>query len=76
MNCGEGLITVDKETSAVQLVHFTLQEYPSAHPDIFSRPHSTMVEICLTSLNSQQVEALAVDPPVTQDTIFLEYCAV
>ena len=34
----QGLIAVDKEASTVRLIHFTLQEYFSAHPDIFSRP--------------------------------------
>ena len=53
VNCCQGLITVDKEASTVRLIHFTLQEYLSAHPDIFSQPHSALAEICLTYLNSQ-----------------------
>ncbi|RPA88445.1 hypothetical protein L873DRAFT_1584699, partial [Choiromyces venosus 120613-1] len=32
VNCCQGLITVDKEASTVRLIHFTLQEYLSAHP--------------------------------------------
>ena len=73
----QGLITVDKEASTVRLIHFTLQEYFSAHPDIFSRPHSVMAEICLTYLNSQQIKALSTAPPPgTQSTPFLEYCSV
>jgi len=77
IGCCQGLITVDKEASTVRLIHFTLQEYLSAHPDIFSRPHSVMAEICLTYLNSQQVKALSTDPsPGTQNTPFLEYCSV
>ena len=35
-----------------------------------------MVEICLTYLNSQQVEALTADPPITQDTPFQEHRSV
>jgi len=77
VNCCRGLIAVDKEASTVRLIHFTLQEYLSTHPDIFSRPHSTMAEICLTYLSSQQVKALSTCPsPYTQNTPFLEYCSV
>ena len=77
VNCCQGLITVDKEASTVRLVQFTLQEYLSAHPDIFIKPHSAMAEICLTSLNSQQVKALsAAHSPDTQNAPLLEYCSV
>jgi len=73
----QGLITVDKEASTVRLIHFTLQEYFSAHPDIFSKPHSAMAEICLTYLNSQQVKALSTAPSASMENIpFLEYCSV
>ena len=76
VNCCQGLITVEKEGSIVRLIHFTLQEYLSAHPDIFSRPHSAMAEICLSYLNSGQVRALSADPsPDTQNMPFLEYCS-
>ena len=77
VSCCQGLITVDKEASTVRLIHFTLQEYLSAHPDIFSSPHSVMADICLTYLNSQQVKALLTAPsPDTQSAPFLEYCSV
>ena len=77
VSCCQGLITVDKEASTVRLIHFTLQEYLSARPDIFSSPHSAMAEICLTYLNSQQVNALLPAPsPDTQSAPFLEYCSV
>ena len=77
ISCCQGLITVDKGTSTVRLIHFTQQEYLFAHPDIFSRPHSAMAEICLTYLNSQQVKALSAEPFLdTQDAPFLEYCSV
>ena len=76
MNCPQGLITVDKEASTVQLIHFTLQEYLSAYRDIFSSPHSAMAESCLTYPNSQQVIALSTVPsPDTQSAPFL-YCSV
>ena len=77
VSCCQGLITVDKETSTVRLIHFTLQEYLSSHPDIFSGPHSAMAEICLTYLNSKQVKALSTAPASdTQNARFLEYCSV
>ena len=76
VNCCQGLITVDKEASTVRLVHFTLQEYLSVHPDIFTKPHSAMAEICLTYLNSEQVKALSIaHSSDTQVTPFLEYCS-
>jgi len=77
VSCCQGLIAVDKEASTVRLIHFTLQEYLSAHPDLFSRPHSAMAEICLTYLSSQQVEALSTSPSLdTPNMPFLEYCSV
>src|SRR5207302_4371165 len=76
VSCCQGLITVDKEGSTVRLIHFTLQEYLSAHPHIFNRPHSTMAEICLTFLNSPWVKALSVDPfHDIRNIPFLEYCS-
>ena len=77
VNCYQGLITVDKEASTVRLIHFTLQEYLSAHPDIFIKPHSAMAVFCLTYLNSKQVKALSTAPsPDTRGGSFLEYCSV
>ena len=77
----QGLITVDKEESNVRLIHFTLKEYLSAHPDIFSRPHPTMAEVSLTYLNSQTVKALSTNPSadlsiLIHDKPFLEYCSL
>ena len=77
VSCCQGLITVNKETSTVRLVHFTLQEYFSARPGIFSRPHSVMADVCLTYLNSEQVKAISADPSANAfHTPFLEYCSV
>ena len=77
VSCCQGLITVDKEASTVRLIHFTLKEYLSAHPDIFSRPHAAIAEICLTYLNSQQVKALSANPSCnTKDLPFLKYSSV
>jgi len=77
VSCCQGLIALDKGASTVRLVHFTLQEYLSAHPDIFSRPHSAMAEICLTYLSSKQVKAISTRlSPDTRAMPFLEYCSV
>jgi len=77
MGCCQGLITVDGGTSAVQFIHPTVKEYLSTRPDIFSKPHAAISEICLTYLNSEQVKALSAGPSaVIQDKPFLEYCSV
>ena len=75
--CCQGLIVVEKESSAVRLIHFTLQEYLRAHPDLFGAAHSKMAETCLSYLNSQQVKALPIFPFIgPQNTPFLEYSSV
>jgi len=77
VRCCQGLIAIDKASSTMRLIHFTLKEYLSAHPDLFSRPHSAMAEICLTYLSSQQVKALSTNPsPDSWNAPFLEYCSV
>ena len=58
LDCCQGLITVDVEASTVRLIHYTVQEYLSSHPGLFSKPHSILAETCLTYLNSQQVKYL------------------
>ena len=77
VSCCQGLITIDKKASTVRLIHFTLQEYLSSHPDIFSRPHSTIAEICLTYLNFKQVKAIPANrSPDLSYTPFLKYCSL
>ena len=77
VSCCQGLITVDKEASTVRLIHFTLREYLSSSPDIFSRPHSAMAEICLTYLNSEQVKAIPANRYTRPlDNSFLQYCSL
>ena len=53
-----GLVTVD-ESSAVRLVHFTLQEYFNTHSKHFENPRSAMAEVCLTYLNFDSVNELS-----------------
>ena len=77
VNCCQGLITLDQEGSTVRLIHFTLKEYLSAHPHVFSRPHSVMAEVCLTYLNLQQVKAIPLsDSPDLSAIPFLEYSSL
>ena len=77
LGCCQGLVSVDKGTSTVQLIHFTLQEHLRAHPELFSTTHSTMAETCLSYLNSRQVKALPTSPsPDLRGTPFLEYSSL
>jgi len=46
-----GLLAVEASSSTVRLVHFTLQEHLLGDPTLFSSPHSTIAEVCLTYLN-------------------------
>jgi len=76
VSCCQGLITVD-EASTVRLIHFTLQEYLVTSRNIFSTPHATMAEICLTYLNSEKVKAIPADcSPNVPNMPFLKYCSL
>ena len=75
--CCQGLIVIDKEASIVRLIHFTLQEYLRAHPQLLGAAHSTIAETCLSYLNLQQVKALSTTPsPDLRGTPFLEYSSL
>jgi len=75
--CCQGLVVVDKEASTIRLIHFTVQEYLRAHPDLFSTTHSTIAETCLSYLNSQQVKALSASSIIDlQSTPFLTYSSL
>jgi len=75
--CCQGLIVIDKEASTVRLIHFTLQEYLRAHPQLFGTAHSSIAETCLSYLNSQQVKALSpTSSPDLQNIPFLEYSSL
>ena len=77
LDCCQGLVTVDKGSSTVRLIHFTLQEDLRTYPDLFDRPHSTMAETCLTYLNFQRFKDLVAAPSLDlQDTLFLEYSSL
>jgi len=77
LDCCQGLVTIEKGTSAVRLIHYTLQEYLRTHPDLFHRAHSTMAETCLTYLNFQHVKDLAAHLyPNPRSTPFLKYSSL
>jgi len=74
LNCCQGFVMVDKESSTVRLIHYTVQEYLSTHPGLLSKPHSVLAETCLTYLNSPQVKNLPSHPhPDHQSMPFLKY---
>jgi len=52
LSCCQGLVAIDKEASTVRLIHFTIQEYLRAQPELLDTAHSTMAETCLSYLNS------------------------
>jgi len=74
--CSLGLATVEKSSSTVRLVHYTLQEYLSHNSNLFLQPHSLIAEICLTYLNFRQVIGFspALDS-VPQTVPFVEYAS-
>ena len=74
--CCQGLVTIDKGTSTIRLIHFTLQEHLRTHPDLFDRAHSTIAETCLTYLNFQHVTDLSSSTPDHRGTPFLEYSSL
>jgi len=73
LGCCQGLITVDKESSTVRLIHFTVQEYLCAHPDLFIHPHTVIAKSCLTYLNSRQVKNLPSYPPPPPSHQFMPF---
>ena len=77
LGCCQGLATMEKGTSTVRLIHFTLQEYLCTHPDLFDKAHSTIAETCLTYLNCQHANDLPTDSPFhPPGTPLLEYSSL
>ena len=75
--CCQGLVVVDGGASTARLVHFTLQEYLQAHPDLFTAAHSAMAETCLSYLNSQLVKAISAGFSLGfQNMPFFEYSSL
>ena len=63
--CCQGLVTIEKGTSTVKLIHYTLQECIRTLPNLFDKAHSTMAETCLTYLNLHHVKDLSAGRPLT-----------
>jgi len=71
-----GLVTVDREESAVRLVHFTLQEYLNSCSEMFQNPYAVMAEVCLTYLNFDCIRELSpVSDDAPQKYPFLEHAS-
>ena len=74
--CSLGLVTVEKSSSTVRLVHYTLQEFLSNNTNLFPNPHSIIAEVCLTYLNFPHVRSflptLRSVPPTAP---FVEYAS-
>ena len=74
--CSLGLVTVERSSSTVRLVHYTLQEYLFHNPNLFPKLHSMIAEVCLTYLNFTQVRIIS--PAlryIPQALAFLEYAS-
>ena len=77
LECCQGLAAVGKGDSTIRLIHFTLQEYLCAHPELFHRAHSVIAETCLTYLNFQHIRDLSAHSfPDLRGTPFLEYSSL
>ena len=77
IDCCQGLAAVDKGSSTIRLIHFTLKEYLCGHADLFDSPHSKIAETCLTYLNFQAIKDLSASPsPDLQVTPFLRYSSL
>jgi len=71
-----GLVTVEKSSSTVRLIHYTLQEYLSRNSDLFIKPHSRIAEVCLTYLNFRHVRGFSPTLRSIPPTIpFVEYAS-
>jgi len=57
--CTMGLVTIEKSSSTVRLVHYSLQEYLSNNTNLFPNPHSRIAEVCLTYLNFPHVRSFS-----------------
>ena len=71
--CTLGLVTVEKSSSTVRLVHYTLQEHLAS---LFSNPHPMIAEVCLTYLDFPQVRDFSPTlRSVPQTAPFIEYAS-
>jgi len=74
--CSMGLVTVEKSSSTVRLIHYTLQEHLSNNSNLFPNPHSIIAEVCLTYLNFPYVRNFAPTlRSVPQTAPFVKYAS-
>ena len=74
--CCLGLVTVEKSSSTVRLVHYSLQEYLSHNSNLFLKPHSIIAEVCLTYLNFRHIRDLSPAlRSVSPTAPFIEYAS-
>jgi len=59
LSCSLGLVTVERSSATVRLVHRTLQEHLSNNTNVFPNPYSIIAEICLTYLNFPHVRSFS-----------------
>ena len=77
LDCCQGLVTIEKDTSTIRLIHYSAQEYLGKHPCLFGKAHSKMAEACLTYLNFRCVRTLSVvTSPNPQALPFLKYSSI
>ena len=67
-----GLVVVDKETSTVRLIHYTVQEYLS-QPGVLPGAHRVLGQTCLTYLNYDQVKMLPANDVLNLGDISLSF---
>ena len=71
-----GLITLEKSSATVRLVHSTLRDHLSNTPTIFNSPHTMIAEICLTYLHFRSVCGLPLSPlPAKSAVPLLHYAS-
>jgi len=71
-----GLVTVEKSSSTLRLIHYTLQEYLSHNPGLFLKPHSMISEVCLTYLNFRHIRGFSPNVRSIPPTIpFVKYAS-
>ena len=72
-----GYIVIDRETSTVRLIHFTLREYLHVSSDLLGPAHLVMAGACLTYLNLSAIKEISPTlsaPP--QSAPFLNYSSL
>jgi len=74
--CSLGLVMVEKSSSTVRLIHYTLQEYLSHNSNLFLKPHSLIAEVCLTYLNFRHIRDFSTALcSISPTAPFLEYAS-